>query len=102
MGVDRRLKHKDRKALLLEQAMVVASKQGYAQFTRKNLADRAKVHTTLVTYYFGNMNKLRNCIMREAVRTNNYTIVGQGLANRDPIAKKASPYIRRKALEQLQ
>jgi AcrR family transcriptional regulator len=96
-----KLEASERIAQILAAALQLAPTKGYAQLTRDDIAARAKVPPSLITYHFGTMPNLRRSIMREAVRVNCLPVIAQGLACRDRHALKASPELRVRALESL-
>jgi len=91
----------DRIAQILSAALVVASKVGYARLTREDIAKRADVPASLISYHLGTMPALRRKIMREAIRTECLPVVAQGLAIRDRFALKAPAELRARAVASL-
>lgn len=91
----------DRIAQILSAALVVASKVGYARLTREDIAQRAGVPASLISYHLGTMPALRRKIMREAIRTECLPVVAQGLAIRDRFALKAPAELRARAVASL-
>ena len=91
----------DRIAQILDAALVVASKVGYARLTREDIAKRADVPASLISYHLGTMPALRRKIMREAIRTECLPVVAQGLAIRDRFALKAPAELRARAVASL-
>ena len=91
----------DRIAQILSAALVVASKVGYARLTREDIAKRADVPASLISYHLGTMPALRRKIMREAIRTECLPVVAQGLAIRDRFALKAPADLRARAVASL-
>ncbi len=90
---------KARKNEILVHAMHVARKHGYENVRRDHIALRAGVANGLVSKYWGTMTQLKKAIMREAVRTDDVKIIGQGLARRDKQAMKAPEELRQRALQ---
>ncbi len=86
---------------ILKAALEIAPKRGYSKLTRDEIAERAKVPPSLITYHFGTMLELRRQIMREAVRIKCLPVIAQGLACRDKHAVKASEELRTLALNSL-
>ena len=85
-----RLDPTDRKTAILEAAIQSASVTPYNRLTREAIGARASCSPGTVSHYFGTMPKLRRAIMREAVARGIAAIVADGLAYRDPQARKAS------------
>lgn len=94
-----RLRPEARRELILRAAVEVAREHGYLRMTREQIADRAGVSTGLVTWYCGAMDQLRKTVMQHAVADGDLTIIGQGLAGGDPIAKRADTKLKRAAIE---
>lgn len=92
---------KFRQNQLLKIALKHAKKVGYANVTRKTIADEADIAESLVTYYLGSMPKVKRAIMRAAVRDEVLPVVAQGLVDGNPHAKKAPQELREKALASL-
>ena len=92
------LNPKIRKADLLDVALRLARKHGYAKITRAQIAELANLAEGTVSYHFGTMNKLRVEVMRYAVKQNDPIVVMQGLAVKDRHAAHASPELRAAAL----
>lgn len=97
----RRLKQDERRAEILDAAVAVAKDQGFSNITRDAIAARADVVGGLVTHYFGTILNLKRDIMRYAVRTEILSIIAQGVAIGDKHALKASPDLRKRAIESL-
>lgn len=78
-----------RKSSILDAAVELSRKEGYANISRQQIADRAGVSTGLVTKYFGTMPQMRRAIMRSAIARSIPEIVAQGMACGDRHAGKA-------------
>lgn len=91
----------DRKKQILEAALLVAKKRGFNNVKRKEIADRANVSEALVQHHFGTMVKLKRAVMRAACAQEIVEIVAQGLAIGDSQAKKASPTLKKSAINYL-
>ena len=94
----KRLNPMVRKGEILEAAIKLAKTEGYGHISRRQIADLAGTSPPLITRYFSNMDKLREAIMREAIRIRALHVVAQGLANGCPIAKAAPERVRLDAL----
>ena len=97
----RRLDSKHRREEILNAALDVAEHQGYKRLTRIQVATRAKCAESLISKYFGTMEKFRRTIMRNAVKNERLMIIAQGLVNGDKHAQKASQELRDRALKSL-
>lgn len=91
-----------RKQQILLGAMVLAGKSGgFATITRAAVAKECGCAESLVSKYCGTMINFRREIMRAAIRTENLSILAQGLACGDRCAQKAPPALRQKAIDTL-
>lgn len=93
-----RLKPTDRKTQILDAALAVAKKQGYAHVTRDAIAAEAGCAPGLVSHYLGTMVDTRRDIMRAAIRQRVLPIIAQGLAANDRHARKAPDDVKQAAL----
>lgn len=89
------------KAGILSAAMQVANLQRYNKVSREDIAKRAGVAESLVSYYFKSMKKLRDAMVERAVETDNLKLIGQALADKHPIAKRATKAVREAAVLEL-
>lgn len=96
-----KLEARERIAQILRAALEIAPTVGYNRITRDDIAKRANIPPTLITYHMGTMVELRRQIMREAVRAECLPVIAQGLAVRDRHAMKAPDELRRRALQSL-
>lgn len=97
-----KLDARERMAQILKAALDVCSKKTtYNRVTRDQIAERAGIAPTLITYHFGTMDSLRRDIMREAVRAECLPVIAQGLVARDRHALKAPEALRTRALQSL-
>lgn len=94
-----RLKPEARSKQILDVALKLAEKSNYSTVTRDAIASAAGVSMGLVTNYFGTMAQFRRTLMRAAIHRGNARIVAQGLANKDPQARKAPDELKAKAVE---
>ncbi len=86
--VKRQLPHL-RKEQILKAAVGVAARTGIMNLTRFKIAQAASVSPGLVSNYFGTMMDVQDAVMREAVKRSIVSIVSQGLATCNPIARAA-------------
>lgn len=94
-----KLEARERIAQILKAALELSPRIGYSRLTRDDIAQRAKIPPSLITYHLGTMPELRRHIMREAVRVECLPVIAQGLACRDRHALKASEELRQRALQ---
>ena len=90
--------HKER---ILAAALDIAKTSGLAAVSGKKIAAALGVGRTNVTYHIVSMHELRCDVMRQAIETEELTIIAQGLATGDPIAQEAPEALRRRAVEML-
>lgn len=90
-----------RHADILQTAVKLAKRDGFHNLTGVSIARAAKVSRGLVLRYFGNMDKMRDEVMKVAIRDEILPIVAQGLLIRHRVATKAPEKIRRQAVESL-
>lgn len=83
--------------LILATAMQLANLKGYKRVTREDIASRLEMAEGLVSYHFGTMKKLQAAMVERAVESENLKLLGQALADRHPVAMKASEALRRAA-----
>ena len=84
-----RLPEANRRADLLDRAMLIAEANGFENVTRERLALAAGVSTALISRYWSALG-LQTAIVQEAVATNRLLILAQGLAAGHPDARAAS------------
>ena len=82
-------------------AVHVAATEGLAAVTRSRVAEAARVSPGTVSNAYGSLPALRDEVMREAVRVPVLSILAQGLAMGDPIARAAPEPVRAAALASL-
>lgn len=92
-----KLQARERVAQILAAALEISPSKGYNRITRDEIAKRAGIPPTLISYHCGTMPELRRDIMREAVRVGCLPVIAQGLAARDRHALKAPPELRQRA-----
>lgn len=96
-----RLARKDRKAQIMESAVIVATRDGFDKLTRELIAEQAEISPSLINQYFNTMTGLRRAVMRHAVRNEILSIIAQGIATRNPYAFKASAELIQRAVATL-
>lgn len=96
-----RMKPADRKAEILEAALVAARKCGFSKFRQIDIAAEANVSYGLVSTYFKTMTQMRRAVMRAAINRKDLAILAQGLGCGDPDARKAPAELKAKAAKLL-
>lgn len=96
-----KLNGKERREQLLRTAVGLAAKGDYTALTRAEIAQAAGCSTALVTHYFETVTQLRRAIIRRAVKDRVLPVIAQGLAKRDPHAKKAPDDLKQAAVKSL-
>lgn len=97
----KRMTGTDRTERILAAAVKLAERKGFLQVTREGVAKEAKVSTGLVSTYFGSMDKLRDEIMRVAVRDEIMAIIAAGVLSKNRVAQRAPDDLRKRAVESL-
>lgn len=97
----KRLTAADRRESILAAGVELAEAEAgnYALITRNQIAAAAGVCGSLVQYHFGTVDKLRQEIIKYAIKHRRVRIVAQALVAGDAQAKKAPEGLRREALE---
>lgn len=101
MNTPNRMAAVDRKQSILDGAVKLAQRQHYATITRDQLASACDVAGALINHYFGTIEKLRDEIVKEAVRREVLRVVAQGIIAKHPATRRASLDLRRRALASL-
>lgn len=96
-----RMDKEARKASVLEAAIVVAEKIGFANMRTKDIAAQAQCGYGTVTLYWSTLGKLRRAVMRAAIQRKSLKIIAVGLAIDDNDAKKAPADLKKAALATL-
>ncbi len=87
---------------ILSAAIAVARRPGgWSTLTRDAVAIEAQCAGGLVSKYFGTVPQFRRSIMRAAIERKELSIIAQGIASCYPHAYKASPELRKSALDSL-
>lgn len=86
---------------ILAAALKLSRRYGYRKLTRDKVAKEAKAAQGLVNLYFGNMDGLRDAVMRRAVEENDAKLVAQGIAERNRVALDAPADLRKRAVTAL-
>lgn len=97
----KRMTPEDRKEQIMHAAIIVAMTKGYSKMNRLMIVHQLNGEVTdgLVSRYFGRRTELRAAVLKEAIARENLTILAQGLALGDPVARKAPKALRDKAAE---
>lgn len=96
-----RRKPEDSKENLLNAALRIASRVGYQNVRRDDIARLADVSPNLVTYHFNTMTQLKRDLIRHAIKTEALDVIAQGLAVNDPHARKVSDDVKARAAQLL-
>lgn len=99
--MSKRMTPADRKASILEAAIVAANKQSFSGLRLHHIATEADCSNASVVAYFGTMNKMRRAVMRAAISRTILPIIANGIAMRDRDALKAPPELQKQALATL-
>lgn len=83
--------------MITQAALKLAETLGYRNVSREQIAEAAKVSPALVSSRLGTMEQVRRAIMRAAVKAGNARVVAQGLAHKDPYARRAPDELKTEA-----
>ena len=78
--------------------MTLASRQGYQNITREQVAKAADVGAGTVNLHYSSMAQLKKTIVRHAVRVGNNKIIAQAIVCNEPYVKKKLSVNERKAV----
>lgn len=100
MSKARHTKTEQRERIVL--AFIEAAEAGsYLTVTREDVARRLGMSRTLINHYYGAFEGLTHTAMARAVTDGNLTIIAQGLAHGDPIARSAPGQLVEAALRKM-
>jgi AcrR family transcriptional regulator len=86
---------------IMDAALTLAVTGRYDRITRRQIANAAGVSPARVSLLAGDMDGMRDAIMRAAVTAGNAIVVAQGLADRHPAALAVSDELKQAALAAL-
>lgn len=86
---------------ILEAAIALAGERGFRQFSRRDVADRARVADGSVNNAFGTMPALHDAVMAAAIERKLLDIIAGGLAMAHPMARAAPQDLKDSALARL-
>ena len=86
---------------ILQTAVSIARASGLTALTRDLLARTANVPNGSINHYFETMDHLRALVIRHAIDNRILRIVGEAVAARHPLARRASVALRIEALASL-
>lgn len=90
-----------RKNILLCTAIKLSIKVGYRNLTREALAKKAKVSPALINYYFDTIEKLKQEVLKEAIKLEIVEILAQALGVQELQKFKISEDLKQKTLSYL-
>lgn len=95
----KRLTPLEREKQLLDVAVKLAETRGYKNITCTPVADAAGLRSHgQVTYYFGDMPRLRARVLAHAIKTENLEVLLQGIVIRDLQALAAPAELKKRAI----
>lgn len=95
------MKRNEREQMLLRHAADLAESVGYSRVTREAVAARAGVSPAVVNFLFGTMAVFKRHLMRFAIRNERLPVIAQGLAVKDPYARRAPQDVKTRAIAYL-
>lgn len=96
-----RMNPDERAAEVLAAAVRTAAAVGFARMTREDIAKAAACTPGLVSARLGPMSKIRDTVMKRAVRDEVLAVVAEGIALRHPHALKAPADLQKRAAASL-
>lgn len=90
----KRMKPDKRRLHILGVAIRLSKLNGYRNITREEVAEAAKVSSALINNYFGTIEDLRKCVIRQAVVDEIPIIIAQYLAVADDNTVEISERLR--------
>jgi DNA-binding transcriptional regulator YbjK len=80
-------KSKEKRRVILVAAFGIAMRAwGWNSLTRLSVAQEAKCSSGIVSFHFGTMDGLRREVIKLAVKSGAYSVIGQAIAAGDPYA----------------
>lgn len=92
------MRPEERKAKILAAGLKLAVQNGYMRLTDRDLAREAKCSKSLVLHHFGSIHTVRSEVLREAIRTENLTVIRQGWGMNAHEIKTCPPEILKRVL----
>lgn len=91
----------DRTHEIITAGLALAVLHGYNKITRDQLAQATGLATGTINHVFGTMPQFQRAVMRHAVKQGNLAVIAQGLAHRDPIARRAPEELKNAAADSI-
>lgn len=95
------MKSKDRRAIIVAEALKLAEKVGYRHVTREAISEAAGCAAGLVTLHLGTRVEMQRAILSEAIRTRCHRVIAQGIVDRHPKALRAPMELKEEAIRAL-
>ena len=83
------MKAQERRDQLRAVALKLGKKLGYKAINRDHIAKEAKIASSLVPFYFGTIDQMRNQILEDGCESGEARIILEGVINNEPVALKA-------------
>lgn len=84
------------KTAMIDAALKMAEKIGFASLTRVKVAEACRVSPGLVSQRFGTLDAMRRDILRAAMKKESLSVLAYAVATKHPICKKFDPALRKK------
>lgn len=97
--MSKRLKPEVRKEQVIDAALRLAGQSHYLEVGREDIAAALGFSASTIRYHFKTLTQLRNDLVRAAIKRNDLAVIAQAITAKHPHAVKASPELRRQALE---
>jgi AcrR family transcriptional regulator len=86
---------------ILEAAMDAAREMDFRHLTREAVAERAGVTPPLVNYYMGNLEQIREAVVREAIDREDLEILAQVMLAKHKAARRLTGALRTRVVDAL-
>lgn len=97
----KRMQPGKRRSYILTVAIELSKTHGYRNITREEVAKASRVSESLINTYFGTIEELRQCVIRQAVIEEIPIIIAQHLAVADDNSINISSHLKELAAEYL-
>lgn len=94
-----RLAPKERHSILLATAIKLAEKPGgLGNLQRGPVAAKAGCSASLINHYFGDLEGLRQAVVKKGIQDQNLAIISQAVIARLPLARKLDAALKQRAI----
>ncbi len=91
----------DKKLRILNAAIAIAAESNLLNVTRDKVAEYAGVGQGTINYHYGNIDVLRDAVIRHAIKNETMLhVIAQAVLDKNHVAKKASSKLKKKAFSE--